>query len=248
MRLPLVGRLILIVADALCRSREGHWRREGDAGARPERLRHRPAPAGLEGDHHLQDRRTRGSTKTAREVPRGFDRFTARNQDRRRHGGARLPLRRGRRQQDDGPLRREVRSWWSSSPTSHRPMVGGRRDPGAAGDQGGGGRAHGVPAEDLGEDLFRVDAEHPALVRLAPALVGPPHPRLVRAGRAVLRRGDGSRGEGRRQGALRQGRRADPGRGCARHLVLVRPLGLLDLWVATEDTRDSEAASILPAP
>ena len=48
--------------------------------------------------------------------------------------------------------------------------------------------------EELGEDLFRLDGEHPALVHLAPALVGPPHPGLVRAGRRDLRRGDGGGG------------------------------------------------------
>jgi valyl-tRNA synthetase len=42
--------------------------------------------------------------------------------------------------------------------------------------------------EELGEDLFRVDGEHPALVHLAPALVGPSDPGLVRAGRQRLRR------------------------------------------------------------
>jgi valyl-tRNA synthetase len=35
-------------------------------------------------------------------------------------------------------------------------------------------------AQDLGEDLVQLAGEHPALVRLAPALVGPPDPGLVR--------------------------------------------------------------------
>ena len=45
------------------------------------------------------------------------------------------------------------------------------------------GRARGqdqVRAGELGEDLFPVAREHRALVRLAPALVGPPDPGLVR--------------------------------------------------------------------
>ncbi len=51
---------------------------------------------------------------------------------------------------------------------------------GAAGDGGGAlGRDH-LRAEELGKDLFRVDGEHPALVHLAPALVGPPNSGLVR--------------------------------------------------------------------
>ena len=53
---------------------------------------------------------------------------------------------------------------------------------------------HGVRPEELGEDLFRVDGEHPALVHLAPALVGPPDPGLVWSGRQGLRRRDRGRG------------------------------------------------------
>ncbi len=49
------------------------------------------------------------------------------------------------------------------------------------------GRTEFVP-EELGENLLRVDAQHPALVHLAPALVGPPDPRLVRSRRQGLRR------------------------------------------------------------
>ena len=47
-----------------------------------------------------------------------------------------------------------------------------------------------VCAEELGEHLFRLDAEHPALVHLAPDLVGTPDPGLVRPGRRSLRRDD----------------------------------------------------------
>ena len=54
---------------------------------------------------------------------------------------------------------------------------------GAAGDRGGAQRRHLVRAEELGKNLFRVDGEHPALVHLAPALVGPPDSGVVRAGR-----------------------------------------------------------------
>ena len=58
--------------------------------------------------------------------------------------------------------------------------------------------------EELGKDLFRMDAQHPALVRFAPALVGPSDPGVVWAGRQVLRRGVRSGGPGRRRSALRQ--------------------------------------------
>ena len=49
---------------------------------------------------------------------------------------------------------------------------------------------HPVRAAAVGEHLLRVDAQHPALVHLAPALVGPPDPGLVRPGRRGLRRED----------------------------------------------------------
>ena len=45
-----------------------------------------------------------------------------------------------------------------------------------------------VRAAQLGEDLFRVDGEHPALVHLAPAVVGPSDPGLVRSRRQGVRR------------------------------------------------------------
>ena len=46
---------------------------------------------------------------------------------------------------------------------------------------------HGHRPEELGEDLFRLDGEHPALVHLAPALVGPSHPGLVRTAIRTVR-------------------------------------------------------------
>ena len=42
-------------------------------------------------------------------------------------------------------------------------------------------RARPIRAGAVDRDLFRVDAQHPALVHLAPALVGPSDPGLVRA-------------------------------------------------------------------
>ena len=52
----------------------------------------------------------------------------------------------------------------------------------------------------MGEHVFRLDAQHPALVHFAPALVGPSDSGLVWAGRRGLRRG-------REQEAQAQGRR-----------------------------------------
>ncbi len=47
------------------------------------------------------------------------------------------------------------------------------------GHRGGEGRPHPLRAGALREGLPELDGEHPRLVRLAPALVGPSHPRLV---------------------------------------------------------------------
>ena len=91
-------------------------------------------------------------------------------------------------------------------------------------------RRHQDRPRDLGEDLVQLAREHPALVRLAPAVVGPPHPGLVRRGRQRLRRRD------RGGGASAGGRpAAAPGRGRARHLVLVGPVAVRDARLARRD-------------
>ena len=54
---------------------------------------------------------------------------------------------------------------------------------GQARDRGGRERPDAVRAAAMGEHVLRLDARHPALVHQPPALVGPPHPGLVRAGR-----------------------------------------------------------------
>ena len=134
----------------------------------------------------------------------GCDRYVARKMVVERDRSARPAAR------DRGPghrpaLRRPLRRGHRALP--HRPVVRRRQDPRHPGHRRGGGRPHGLRTEELGEDLFRVDAEHPAVVHLAPAVVGPPHPGLVRTGRPHLRRHD--RGGGRRPGprALRPRRR-----------------------------------------
>ena len=124
----------------------------------------------------------------------------------------------------------------------------------AAGARGGARGQDPVRAEELGEDLFRLAGEHPALVRLAPALVGPPDPGLVRARGTVYRRGDRGSGcaaalaDGVERGALteaeadgagarsRQARRdLHARRRRARHLVLLRALAVLDARLAGRD-------------
>ncbi len=84
---------------------------------------------------------------------------------------------------------------------------------GAAGDRRRQGRPRRNPPRALDPRLPRLDGEHPPVVRLAPAVVGPPDPRLV-SRRGDLRRHD--RARGRRLGAR-------PGR--ARHLVQQRACG-----------------------
>jgi valyl-tRNA synthetase len=79
----------------------------------------------------------------------------------------------------------------------------------------------------LDETLFRVAGEHPRLVHLPAALVGPSHPRLVRPGRPD-HRGHGRGGsEKTRPRNVRKGCGNPPGRGCARYLVFLGPLALL---------------------
>ena len=86
--------------------------------------------------------------------------------------------------------------------------------------------------------LPRVDAQHPAVVRLAPALVGTP------AAGLVLRR---VRRDRRRRVAARalprRPRRAAPGRGRPRHLVLVGAVAVRDARLARGH---AGAARLLP--
>ena len=83
-------------------------------------------------------------------------------------------------------------------------------------------RPHHVRAEELGEDLLRLDGEHPALVHLAPAVVGPPDPGLVRAGRQGLRR----RGRG-------GGRQRSPRTQYGKDVALTRDEDVLDTWFSS---------------
>ena len=97
-----------------------------------------------------------------------------------------------------------------------------RQDAGEAGDRGGARGQDQVRPEELGEDLFRLDGEHPALVHLAPALVGPPDPGLVRAGRQGLCRADAK---------PRRRREADKHYG--KTTTLTRDEDVLDTWFSS---------------
>ena len=54
--------------------------------------------------------------------------------------------------------------------------------PGRKSHRGGGERADRIHPRQLDQDLLRVDVQHPRLVHLAPALVGPSHPRMALPG------------------------------------------------------------------
>ena len=62
-----------------------------------------------------------------------------------------------------------------------RPVVRQREGTGEARDRGRARGQNQIRPEKLGEDLFRLDGKHPALVHLAPALVGAPNSGVVRA-------------------------------------------------------------------
>ena len=118
-----------------------------------------------------------------------------------------------------------------------RPVVCRCQDPRRAGDRGGGVRPHPLRARAVGEHLFRVDAQHPALVHLAPALVGPPHPGMVWPRRPGLRRRLRGRG-GRAGGApLWPGRGADARCGRAGYLVQLGPLAVFHSRLARAPRR-----------
>ena len=177
----------------------------------------------------------------------GLDRFEARKKIVQAHGGRRFP-RKGRAASPRRAAWRSRRRADRAVPD--RPVVRQRRRIGEAGDRFGSRRSHRIRAEELGKDLFRLDGEHPALVHLAPALVGSSDPGLVRAGRACLRREDRAGGARRRgrilPGArraveglgrgqareLQAGRNPYPRRGCARHLVLLGAVAVLDARLA----------------
>ncbi len=122
------------------------------------------------------------------------------------------------------PQRRRART------LADRPVVRAHRATRGTGDPRGRGRPHPVRAGELGQDVFRVDAQHQGLVHQPPALVGPPHPGLVRPGRRRLRGPQRSRRA--RTPWRARGHVARAGRGRARHLVFVGVVAILDARLA----------------
>ncbi len=137
------------------------------------------------------------------------------------------------------PLGRPLRALPQPHRAARRAAVvagdGGAR---GARDRRGEGGARPLHARALRARLPRLDGERPRLVHLAPDLVGAPHPGLVLPRRPRHGRRDRARGVRR----VRLGRAA-PGRGRARHVVLVGALPLRDARLARGDAR---ARALLP--
>ena len=160
----------------------------------------------------------------------GLDRFEARKRgeaDRRGEGA------RSRDEAAHLAVGRCQRSRHRGRAAALRPVVRAHRAARRARDRGGGAGQDPVRPRAVDEDVHGVDAQHPRLVHLPPALVGPPDPGLVLPdGHVTVAReapppdACGTCGEPR----------AAPGRGRARHLVLVGPVAVLDAGLARATT------------
>ncbi len=215
------------------RSQVRHRRREGDPRPRLQRPRHRQAPrprARVDPEPGRHDERQRRPL--------------------RRHGPLRRPQ--GR---EEGPRGEGPRPGIEAAPARPAPQRAQRqrrraddlhavvREDAAARRARARRRPRGQDEDHprgVDEDLRALDVEHPGLVHLPPALVGPPDPRVLLR-RLRAHHGD-HRGVPRRLRGLRRDE-APPGRGRARHVVLVRPLALRHARLARGDAR---AAQVLP--
>ena len=277
--LPLVGRRIPIVADEYADPEKGtgavkitpaHDFNDFEVGRRHD----------LPLDQHPRRRRP-----AQRSRQRAFPRWRAGVGRARRDAGAGRPRSLRGAQADRRRLEalglldkiEQTRTWCRTATVqrgdravSHRPVVRRRQDAGEAGDRRGARGPHHVRAEELGETYFDWMEQHPALVHLAPALVGPPDSRRGMGRTASLRRRE--RGRSGRRTAVRRttpqiervsgrakGTRSlpigrdrqvrqrvpAPRRGRARHLVLVGAVAVLDAGLAG---RDAGAASATTRP
>ena len=203
-RLPLVGRLMAIVADAYSDPEKGTGavkitpahdfndfevgRRHEAEGARAINVLDAEARIWLKGNLEFFDGLEAGDHELARPHRRGRRRRPLRGaQAHRRPDGARGTPGEDRAARAHGSARRSLQRRHRA--LAHRPVVRRRQDAGPAGARRGARGQDPVRAEELGEDLFRLAGEHSALVRLAPALVGPSDSGLVRAvGRGLMSR------------------------------------------------------------
>ena len=194
------------------RARVRHRRAQDHAGPRPDGLRDRPRPRPPRAHRDRAGRADERRRRRARRADAGGGRAA-----RARVGVRARPAREARALP---PLGRPLRALPQPHRAARRPAVvagdGGAR---RARDRRGEGGARPLHARALRARLPRLDGERPRLVHLAPDLVGAPHPGLVLPGRP--RDGRRDRARGVRRVRLR---RAAPGRGRARHVVLVGAL------------------------
>ncbi len=214
------------------RSRRRHRRAQGDPRPRPERPRDRPPPRAR------GDRRDR-----VRRAHDGRRRRALRGAARRRGGGARARgparARAAARRAAVAPQRRPLLALGQSRRAARLAAVVLRHaGAGRAGHRRGARRHGALHPEEPRAHLLRLDGADPALVRVAPAVVGPPAPGLV----LRLRRDDRA---GRAPGALSRLRigRARARSRRARHVVLVRAVAVRDARLAR---RDAAPAGVLP--
>ena len=178
---PMLNRPIPVIADAYVDPEFGTGRAQGDAGARSQRLRDRQAPRAAHAQHPERRRLAQRQSRALRRAG---------------------PLRRAQealgRHEGGGPGGGRPRARASSGPlpalrhhrgaAAQRAVVG---QDGAAGQARPGGREqrrHHHRARALRTRLQPLAGKHPRLVHQPPALVGPPHPRVVRARRRRVRR------------------------------------------------------------
>ena len=200
-------------------------------GPRPRRPRDRPAPRSPRTDHpgrRRDDHRHRDALRRARPV-----RCARRHRGRPR--GGRRP--RGRRAARDGhrALPAQQRHHRAAAQDAVVHPDDAARGAGARGDPQ---RTDPDPPRAIREDLGALADRHPRLERLAPAVVGSPHPRLVLPGwprDGVVRRG--------RSGRLRRlrpaRRRAPAGPRHLRHLVQLGAVAVLDPGLAGRHARST---------
>ena len=231
--LPLVQREIPIIADASVDREFGTGAVKITPGARLQRLRDGTAaqpPADFGDGYSWADER--GSRPVSRARPRGF---RARKRRQRPEGagpagkdgaasacGRRLLALRHRRRAD------ALEQWFVRVKPLAEEALAAVRD----------GRTTFHPK--LWENTYlQLDGEHPRLVHLAPALVGPSHPGVLVP---ALRPYDG---RGRAPAEMREvrRRRPAPGRRRPRHLVQLGAVAVLDARMARPDARTSSATT-----
>ena len=221
---PLVGREVPVIEDPILVDREfgtgivkvtpAHDANDFASGQRhglPAARRHR-----LEREDDGRGRRVRGA-RPFRGAPPG-PRAARGGEPPRRHREARLQRR------PLPALRHRHRAVPVGAVVREDPAPGRSRDP------RGRGRVGALRPRVVVEDLLRVDAQHPRLVHLAPALVGPSDPgiHVPERPRDRRRRGPGGLPDLRPLSAR-------PGPGRARYLVFVAALAVLRLRLARED-------------